>query len=164
MRKKAKRMKLVTAPLTRGDFIRGKAVKGEDGGRGKGEGRREMREALAHDLGKATKARFGDHAKASAEMLKKAGFLDRGTLRLVDRHHRKRDSNDEPNLYLLQLADRLASSQRADGGSFANLFLERKALPKEQLKAFLRRKLYQRNHEFSPQAFVKRSELRASFG
>ena len=47
MRKKAKRMKLVTAPLTWGDFIRGKAVKGEDGGWGMGEERREMIEALA---------------------------------------------------------------------------------------------------------------------
>ena len=37
MRKKAKRMKLVTEPLTWGDFIRGKAVKGEEGGREKGD-------------------------------------------------------------------------------------------------------------------------------
>ena len=74
-------------------------------------------EALAHDLGKASGARFGDHAAASAELLSRAGFGDGASLRLIQRHHRKRDSNDEPNLHLLQLADRIASSQRVDGGS-----------------------------------------------
>ena len=80
-----------------------------------------MIEALVHDLGKASQAKFGDHAAASAELLRRAGFEDEASLRLIKRHHRKRDSNDEPNLYLLQLADRLASSQRADGGSSAAL-------------------------------------------
>ena len=32
-----------------------------------------MIEALAHDLGNASQARFGDHAAESAEMLRKAG-------------------------------------------------------------------------------------------
>ena len=76
-----------------------------------------MIEALAHDLGKASGARFGDHAAASVELLSRAGFEDEASLRLIKRHHRKRDSNDDPNLYLLQLADRLASASRADGGS-----------------------------------------------
>ena len=95
-----------------------------------------MIDALAHDLGKASGARFGDHVAASAEMLRKAGFLDGGTLSLVERHHKNLflgrknlskeqlkkflcNEDNDPNLYPLQLADRLASSQRADGGSSA---------------------------------------------
>ena len=68
-----------------------------------------MIEAL--DLGKAS--------EASAEMLRRAGFEDEASLRLILRHHWKREGGGEPNLHLLQLADRLASSQRADGGSSA---------------------------------------------
>ena len=80
-----------------------------------------MIEALAHDLGKASGARFGDHAAASAELLRRAGFGDEASLRLIRMHHQKREGDGEPNLHLLQLADRLASSQRADGGSSAAL-------------------------------------------
>ena len=36
-----------------------------------------MIEALVHDLGKVTPARFGDHAGASVELLRRAGFDDK---------------------------------------------------------------------------------------
>jgi len=104
------------------------------------EGQYKMIEALVHNLGKATWGRFGDHAKSSAELLRKAGFEDAAVLRLIERHH-KSSSDDDSNLHQLQMADRPASSHRADGGTSANLFLERKALPKEQLKAFFRKVL-----------------------
>ncbi len=38
--------------------------------------RREMIEALAHDLGKVSRVRFGNHVAASAGLLRKAGFSD----------------------------------------------------------------------------------------
>ena len=56
-------------------------------------------------------------SQVSAEMLRRAGFGDESSLRLIKRHHRKREGDDESNLHLLQLADRLASASRADGGS-----------------------------------------------
>ena len=74
-----------------------------------------MIEALAHDLEKAPQARFGDHAKASAELLRKAGFEDVAVLNLIERHHKS--SDDDSNLHLHQIADRLASSHRADGSA-----------------------------------------------
>ena len=77
-----------------------------------------MIEALVHDLGKATWGRFEDHAGASAELLLKAGFFDAAVLNLIERHH-KSSSDDDSNLHLLQLADRLASTSRAEGGSSA---------------------------------------------
>jgi hypothetical protein len=40
-----------------------------------------MIEALTHDLGKASQGRFGDHAEASAEMLRKAGFEEEAVLK-----------------------------------------------------------------------------------
>ena len=51
-------------------------------------------------------------SQVSAEMLRRAGFGDEASLRLILRHHQKRESDGEPNLHLLQLANRLASSQR----------------------------------------------------
>jgi len=44
-----------------------------------------MIEAIAHDLGKASRARFGDHATVSAELLMRAGFGDEASLRLFER-------------------------------------------------------------------------------
>ena len=41
-----------------------------------GEERWEMIEAMAHDPGKASRARVGDHATASAELLMRTGFGD----------------------------------------------------------------------------------------
>jgi len=52
---------------------------------GRGEERREMIEAIAHDPGKASRARFGDHAVASAELLMRTGFGDEASLRLFER-------------------------------------------------------------------------------
>jgi len=49
-----------------------------------GEERREMIEAMAHDPGKASRARIGDHAAASAELLMRAGFEDEASLRLFE--------------------------------------------------------------------------------
>ena len=49
-----------------------------------GEERREMIEAIAHDPGKASRARVGDHAVASAELLMRAGFGDEASLRLFE--------------------------------------------------------------------------------
>jgi len=43
-----------------------------------------MIEAIAHDLGKASRARVGDHAVASAELLMRAGFGDEASLRLFE--------------------------------------------------------------------------------
>lgn len=40
-----------------------------------------MIEVLTHDLGKASQGRFGDHAEASAEMLRKAGFEEEAVLK-----------------------------------------------------------------------------------
>ena len=50
--------------------------------------KREIIEALAHNLGKASQGRFGDHAEASAELLKKAGFSDKNVLHLIGKHHK----------------------------------------------------------------------------
>ena len=113
MGKEAKSIKSATLPLPWLDF-RG----------GGGEMKREIIEALAHDLGKASQGRFGDHAEASAELLKKAGFSDKTVLHLIGKHHKSLSSCDsEPNLHMLQLADRLAASQRADGGT-SNAFIQ----------------------------------------
>lgn len=83
-----------------------------------------MIEALAHDLGKATPQRFGNHANASAELLREAGFGDEGVLKLVRRHHHQikiktqiSQIYTERDLELLQLADRLASQRRSEGGT-----------------------------------------------
>jgi len=77
-----------------------------------------MIEVLTHDLGKASQGRFKDHAEASAEMLRKAGFEEEAVLNLIERHH-KSLGGDDSNLRLLQLADRRASSCRVDGGNSA---------------------------------------------
>lgn len=85
-----------------------------------------MIEALAHDFGKATPQRFGNHANASAELLREAGFGDEGVLKLVRRHHHQikikiktqiSQIYTERDLELLQLADRLASQRRSEGGT-----------------------------------------------
>jgi len=43
-----------------------------------------MIKALAHDLGKASRARVGDHATVSAELLMRTGFGDEASLRLFE--------------------------------------------------------------------------------
>ena len=75
MEKEAKSIKSATLPLPWLEF-------------GGGEIKREIIEALAHDLGKASQGRFGDHAEASAELLKKAGFSDKTVLHLIGKHHK----------------------------------------------------------------------------
>ena len=45
--------------------------------------KREIIEALAHDLGKASQGRFEDHAAASTELLRRAGFGDEAVLNLI---------------------------------------------------------------------------------
>ena len=82
------------------------------------EAQYKMIEALVHDLGKASRARFEDHAEASAELLRKAGFFDDAVLNLIERHHKSSGDRDT-NLHLLQIADRHASSHRVDGGTSA---------------------------------------------
>jgi hypothetical protein len=54
--------------------------------------------------------------------MRRAGFGDEAVLNLIERHH-KSLGEDDSNLRLLQLADRLAASQRADGGT-SNAFIQ----------------------------------------
>ena len=93
--------------------------------------KREIIEALAHDLGKASQGRFEDHAAASTELLRRAGFGDEAVLNLIERHH-KSLGEDDFNLRLLQIADRLASSGRADGGKRYSLNI--RLAPKHSFK------------------------------
>ena len=109
-----------------------------------------------HDLGKASRARFGGHAEASAGLLHKAGFEDAAVLRLIERHH-KSSGDYESNQHLLQTADRLASSHRADGGASAAFIPDCEAFFG---KAFFRKVLDKVLKELSEVGVLGRDEER----